>query len=56
MGSISDDGSKNYIDKENLPSYIKFAKDILAYEDEETKKVEIEIKSIIIMKQDIEKI
>ena len=60
LGSTSKDGSNNYLDKEDLSSYVeyanKFAESILADRYEETEKMEIEIKSTIIMKLDIEEI
>ena len=60
MGSTFEDGSNNYLDKEDLPSYIeyanKFVESILAYEYEETEKMEIKTKSTIIVKSDIEEI
>ena len=60
FGSTSEGGSNDYIDKEELPSYIeyadKFTDSILADVDEEAKKVEIVTKSIIIENPDIEEI
>ena len=60
MGSTFEDGSNNYVDKEDLSSYIeyanKFADSILADVYEETEKIEIVMRSIIIVKPNIEEI
>ena len=60
MGSTSEDGSNNYVEKGYLPRYVayanKFVNSILADVYEETEKIEIVTKSIIIVKHDIEEI
>ena len=60
LDSTSEDGSNNYLNKDDLSSYIeyanKFAESILTDGYEEIEKMEIETKSTIIVKLDIEEI
>ena len=58
LGSTSEGGSNDYIDKQELPSYVEYADKFAdsIFVDEEAEKVEIVTKSTIIKKLDIEEI